>query len=203
MNPDDPTNCRSASSLSSSLLERIRLRDADAWQRLTALYGPVVYRWARQAGLQGCDASDVVQDVFRAVATNIAGFRRDRTGDSFQGWLWTITKNKIRDHYRRVASQPQAMGGTAAQQRVQQVPDAMLDQSESGTVSPNEIVERAKELVRLELDERTWKAFQRYAVDGAAAADVAKDLGLSVWSVYQAKSRVLRRLRQELADLID
>ncbi|HUY31871.1 MAG TPA: sigma-70 family RNA polymerase sigma factor [Pirellulales bacterium] len=87
---------------STSLLERVKTHDALAWRRLLALYGPLVYHWARQKRLQDQDASDIVQEVFRNVATHIGSFRRDREGDSFRGWLWTITRNKIRDQIAAV-----------------------------------------------------------------------------------------------------
>src|SRR5579884_1420898 len=71
-------------STSASLIKRAIARNADAWRRMSALYGPMVYRWARQSGLQSQDAADVVQEVFRSVATHLAGFHRDHPGDSFR-----------------------------------------------------------------------------------------------------------------------
>jgi RNA polymerase sigma-70 factor (ECF subfamily) len=63
------------------------------------------------------------------------------------------------------------------------------------------ISRRAMELVRAEFEPRTWEAWWKTAVEGRPAADVAADLGMSVTAVYKAKSRVLLRLRQELAGL--
>jgi RNA polymerase sigma-70 factor (ECF subfamily) len=59
------------------------------------------------------------------------------------------------------------------------------------------------DLVRGEFENRTWEAFWRTAVEDRPARDVADELGMSVLAVYKAKSRVLRRLRQELGDLVD
>src|SRR5262245_59702180 len=115
--PGGPSESGSAS-LASSLLVRLRGQDADAWRRLTTLYGPVVYDWCRAAGLQAEDAADVGQEVFQAVARGLADFRRQRPGDSFRGWLWTIAHNKMRDFWRRQAARPQAAGGSSAQQRL-------------------------------------------------------------------------------------
>ena len=61
---------------------------------------------------------------------------------------------------------------------------------------------RGLDLVRAEFENRTWEAFWRTAVEGHAPAHVAEDLGMSVPAVYKAKSRVLRRLRQELDELL-
>src|SRR5262245_29431146 len=67
-----------SASTSSTLLERVRAQDQEAWQRLVHLYSPLVYGWCRRSGLQDADAADVGQEVFRDVAGAIAGFRRDR-----------------------------------------------------------------------------------------------------------------------------
>jgi RNA polymerase sigma-70 factor (ECF subfamily) len=202
---NNPTDASEPSSISSTLLERVRARRPEAWERLVDLYGPVVYRWCRQAALRPEDAADLVQEVFAAVAAHVAEFRRDRPGDSFGAWLRTITRNRIRDHYRRRQGKPEARGGTDAQQQLAQIgeppepsdPSAACDDGLDAWLS-----RRGLELVRAEFENRTWEAFWRTTVEGHAPAHVAEDLGMSVQAVYKAKSRVLRRLRQELGELI-
>ena len=49
----------------------------------------------------------------------------------------------------------------------------------------------------------TWQAFLRHVQEGEPAGQVAEALGLSLNSVLLAKSRVLKRLRQEAAGLVD
>jgi RNA polymerase sigma-70 factor (ECF subfamily) len=48
-----------------------------------------------------------------------------------------------------------------------------------------------------------WHAFRRHVVEGARASQVAKELDVSVNVVLLAKSRILRRLRQEAAGFVD
>ena len=120
--------------------------------------------------------------------------------------MYTITRNKIRDHYRDAACQPRAIGGTDALIRWQDLTDE--DESDEGGGDANSevtrmLAHRALEVARSEFEERTWNAFLRTAVDGARPADVAADLGMTVGAVYKAKSRVLRRLREQLAGLIE
>src|SRR5438105_4437335 len=102
-------------STSLSLLQRVQGNQPRAWEQLVDLYAPLVYHWCRRAGLGSEDTADVFQEVFRAVAEHVAAFRRDRPGDTFRGWLRTITRNKLRDHFRRRQDQPRAHGGTDAQ----------------------------------------------------------------------------------------
>jgi RNA polymerase sigma-70 factor (ECF subfamily) len=186
-----------------SLLARARADDSDAWARLVQLYGPVVYRWARDAGLQPSDAADVVQDVFSSLTRHLARFSYEQPTDTFRGWLWTITRNRVRDHYRAHRQQARAAGGSDARERLEQLADHPPDvQSQSGLLELGGMKRRALELVRLEFDDRTWRAFWRTAVEGDRVADVAADLGISIWAIYKARSRVLQRLRNELDGLL-
>jgi RNA polymerase sigma-70 factor (ECF subfamily) len=196
-----------SSTISSSLLERIRGRQPDAWRRLVCLYGPVVYRWCRQYNVARDDAPDLVQEVFSAVALHIDGFQRRQPGDSFAAWLRTVTHNVVRGHFRARHDRPVAQGGTDAQQRFLQVPELP---EMTGPVEPRDpqeasglIMPIGLELVRAGFENRTWEAFRRVVIDRQSSAQVAMEMGMSVVAVYQAKSRVLRRLRQELDGLLE
>ena len=204
MASSDESNLGTIGSTSSSLLQRVLAQDPDAWNRLSELYGPVVLQWARQMKLREHDAADVVQDVFQAVAIHVHQFRRERPSDSFRGWLWTITRNKVRDHFRRLATRQEAVGGSEAFARLQQIPESPPDGVSTSAMEPAAagVVRRAMDLIRDEFEPHTWQAFWRLAVDGHSADEIARDLGLSKPAVRQAKYRVLRRLRQELDGLV-
>lgn len=204
---DDPDEQVTAdlSSTDSSLLVRVKAHDLAAWHELVRLYGPLVYEWCRRKGLQDADAADVGQEVFRAVAGGIERFRRDRPGDIFRGWLWGITRNKLRDHWRRKSTKADAEGGTEARRRLEQLSDP-LPSDDAEPTTPNdiqELLERALSLVENDFEPKTWRAFWGVSIDGRIPADVAGELGMTVGSVYVAKSRVLSRLRAELSDLDD
>ncbi|MBN1908674.1 MAG: sigma-70 family RNA polymerase sigma factor [Pirellulales bacterium] len=194
-----------ADATSLSLLGRAKKGEAASWRQLVDLYAPLLYEWCRRNRLQADDAADVVQNVFATVSKNFDRFRRDRPGDSFRGWLWTITRNKIRDHFRQRKGSPDAPGGTHAQMRMAEIPEAPPDLS---TVTPaavggNSLEQRAIEMVRAGVEDRTWQAFWRVAVADEDAVAVAEDLGMSVAAVYNAKYRIRKRIRQELEELIE
>lgn len=187
-------------STTSSLLQLVQAHDAKGWQRLVSLYGPLVYSWSRQTGLQAEDAADVVQDVFRSVAQHIGTFHRNSGG--FRAWLRTITRNKVTDHWRRRGGQAHAAGGSEAQRLLLEVP---ADESTSD-YRPSEIgavFHQAMRLIRSEFEEKSWKSFWAVTVEGRPAATVAAELGMSLNALYIAKSRILQRLRQEFGDLIE
>jgi RNA polymerase sigma-70 factor (ECF subfamily) len=202
-NSIDGTGAEATVSTSTSLLAQVKDKHPAAWQRFVDIYGPLVYQWCRQSRVAVEDAADVVQDVFVAVAEHIHDFRRDRPGDSLRGWLWTITRNKLRDHFRRLKRQVAARGGTDAQQMLASIPDHPPDSTTtpSGPVLDNRVERRALDLVRAGVEDRTWWAFWGLTVDARSAADLAEELDMNARTVYEAKYRVLRRLRQELDGL--
>jgi RNA polymerase sigma-70 factor (ECF subfamily) len=185
-----------------SLLERVQARDGDAWQRLVALYTPLVRYWCRQWSVDGADADDLCQEVFQAVAAGVEEFRRDRAAGTFRGWLRGITRHKLLDHRRRQRQRPAAAGGTDAYLRFLEVPEEHLPVLEEPEVEVAGLYRRALETVRGDFEEQTWQAFWRTAVGGEAAPDVATALGISAAAVRKAKSRVLHRLKEEVGDLI-
>jgi RNA polymerase sigma-70 factor (ECF subfamily) len=203
MRDSDANSTEQAGSTSNSLLARVRRADEEAWKRLVTLYGPLVHQWCRTAQLQSDDLADVFQDIFTTVHRSIQDFRSDRPGDSFRGWLRTIVRSKLVDHFRRQATQPVAAGGSQAVQRLRELPADEPDLERHAETENEILVRRAAELVRAEFAEHTWRAFWQTAVEGRPAKDVADDLNLSVVAVRQAKSRVLRRLRAEFSDLVD
>jgi RNA polymerase sigma-70 factor (ECF subfamily) len=188
---------------SPTLLERIKADDATAWNRLVALYAPLVYRWCRRWGLPEQEIADVFQDIFQAVSTHIAGFRKEKEGDTFRGWLRTIAHNKVRDHFRKMGREPGGAGGTEAQFRLSMIPSSQLpDEEDSSDARTDQgLFRRALELIRSEFEERTWLAFWLTAVEDRGPHDVAEELRMSPGAVRVAKSRVLRRLREELGEL--
>jgi RNA polymerase sigma-70 factor (ECF subfamily) len=193
----------SSTSTHRSLLQRARGRDPDAWERMIALYGPLVLGWCRAGGLRDDDAADVFQDVFQSVALHLSGFQRDRTGDTFRGWLRTITRNKVNDFYRRREKEPEGVGGSEARNQLAEIAEVLPDEA-PGSADPaeTELLHRALAMIRAEFEPRTWEAFWQTAVDGRSAADVGADLDMTPGAVRVAKSRVLHRLRTDLGDLL-
>jgi RNA polymerase sigma-70 factor (ECF subfamily) len=202
---DDRVNQDEASSATSlSLLERARGQDQVAWERLVNLYSPLVDRWCREAGLQEADGCNVRQEVFLAVYRKLGDFRRDRPGDTFRGWLRTITHSKLVDHWRAAQTAVPGQGGSAALNQLLQVPAPEPDSSDrpADTAETNLLYRTVLDMVRHEFQENTWQAFWRVALEEQSPADVAADLQMSVNAVYLAKKRVLDRIRQEFRDLI-
>jgi RNA polymerase sigma-70 factor (ECF subfamily) len=192
-------------STSPTLFEQVKQRDTEAWSRFAELYSPLVYRWARQCGLQASDAADVVQEVFTSVARTINNFQTDEPTASLRGWLWTITRNQVRLYFRRLKGRPAAVGGSTAnyflgQQPAEESGSSLIERDEApaGFDVQASLVHRAVQLMRQDFQPQTWQAFWRLVVDGCSVAEVAEQLGLTPGAVRQAKFRVLTRLQSEL-----
>jgi RNA polymerase sigma-70 factor (ECF subfamily) len=186
-----------------SLLQRLRVtgpaeKTVTAWEEFVDLYTPLLYSWARRLGLQVSDSSDLVQDVFVILVRKLPDFHYD-PHKSFRAWLRTIFMNRWRDLGRRPATtSPQAAVAELAQLIS---PDKAGEQEEAEY--REHLVRRALELMRHEFQAATWKACWEHAVNGRPAVDVARELGMSVNAVYLARSRVLRRVREYLEELLD
>jgi RNA polymerase sigma-70 factor (ECF subfamily) len=201
-NPNESDDGPQSTATFRGLLERVKVDDEAAWHRLIDLYAPLVYRWCRRDGLPEQDAADVFQDVFQSVAVHIADFRKEKQGDTFRGWLRTITRNKVRDQFRRSRRQPAGEGGSEALLRLSALPEALPPDGDDSSEEEADggLFGQALSLIRSEFEPRTWQAFWLTAVEGRSPDDISGELAMSPGAVRVAKSRVLRRLREELGE---
>src|SRR5262245_18495299 len=166
------------------------------------MYLPLIRRWiGRIPGLE-YDVDDVSQEVLLVLIREIPRFDRRREG-SFRAWLRQVAVNRVRVY----GMQRHRQIGAVADQI-----EGFLDQmADSNTLLARQfdqehdkhVCDALLSAVRSDFTQATWDAFQRFAVDGRPAADVARELGLTVNGVVKAKSRVLNRLRRETAGLLD
>jgi len=177
---------------SASLLDRLRRPDdAEAWARFVELYTPLLHRWACRLGLQEADAADLVQDVFGVLLRKLPEFTYDPER-SFRGWLRTVLVNHWRNRPRRTATPLTA-------DPLSPDPAADLQDDEYRRY----LVGRALQVMQTDFEPSTWRACWESVAQGRPAAEVAEELGISVAAVYIARSRVLRRLREELWGLLE
>jgi RNA polymerase sigma-70 factor (ECF subfamily) len=190
-------------STSLSLLERARRREPQAWDRLVEVYRPLVLYWCRRGNVHGPDAEDVSQEVFAAAAHGLDGFHRDQPGDTFRGWLRGITHNQVLLWFRRNQGRPEAVGGPAGWDQLQEIADPFAGADEQEQAEVGQLYHRALGLLRGHFEDRTWQAFCRTVLDGRSPASLTAELGMTANAIRQAKARVLRRVKEEVGDLLD
>jgi len=177
--------------------------DGDDWNRLVGVYTPLLRAWLQRAGVPESDRADLAQDVLVVVVREIGGFERRGSG-AFRGWLRAILLNRVRAHFARPATRDRAAGGSSAAERFNELADPASALSKQWDREHDEhVAARALARAREAFTASTWAAFQRHVLDGVPAAEVARELGMTAEAVYQARSRILRKLRQELDGLLD
>ncbi len=178
-----------------SLLVRLRDQaDADAWRTFVDVYAPAIFAFARRSGLQPADASDLTQEVCRALANALPGFDYDPERGRFRGWVFGVVRNQLRMFQRT------RLRRGRAQELLVDVPDDTASET-FDLECRRRLFAWACERVKPTVNAVTWSAFWRLAVDSASGETVAKETGLSVAAVYLAKSRVLAKLRLAVADV--
>ena len=183
---------------STSLLIRLREpTDQAAWSRFVNLYGPLIYHWAKRTGLKEEDASDLVQDVMALLIRKLPAFEYDKSR-SFRSWLKTVTLNKWRETCRRksIPTHEASLSGLC------NIPEKQADEFWDADYRKY-VVSRAMDLMKQDFQPKTWQACRRYVLGEAKPDELAAEYGISVWTIYSAKSRLIKRLREELDGMLD
>ena len=182
-----------------SLLVRIQgSQDEEAWREFVAIYRPVVYRLARQRGLQDADAEDLAQRVLIAVQRAIGNWKADPTKGRFRVWLARIARNAIINALTRHPADA-AAGGTSIRELLEKQP-APDEQTQASLLHEHRrsLFRWAAERVLPEFRDGTWEAFWLTTVEGMRVEEAGRALGKSLGAIYAARSRVMRRLKDEI-----
>ncbi len=182
---------------SATLLDLLRTSpDEVAWGRLNELYRPLLLDWLQRDPVLRNDAEDLAQEILMVVYRELPDFERKRKG-SFRKWLRTILDFRVKGHRRNSQSTPLPLGMETDDGPLAELVD---DHSELAQRWDREhdayVVDHLLKLIAKEFIELHVRAFRRHVLDGVRPAETAKELGVSIAVVWQAKSRILRRLRE-------
>jgi RNA polymerase sigma factor (sigma-70 family) len=183
-----------------SLLLRVRdPGDAEAWRLFVTIYAPIVYQFTRRRGLQDADATDLTQEVMSEVARSIRSFEYDPARGRFRDWLLAITRRIL---YRFNARQARRQERGCDESELEAVEDERADFEWSDAFNAR-VLRVAMERIEPCFEPITWRAFEHVWVENRSAAETARELSLRIEQVYLAKSRVLKRLSQEIEDIVE
>jgi RNA polymerase sigma-70 factor (ECF subfamily) len=190
---------------SHSLLEHVRAHaDPDSWQRLVALYTPLLQTWMRRYDvLAAADVDDLTQEVLLAVARDLPTFDHRSEPGAFRRWLRVILIHRLRNFWRARQHRPMAVGGSDFLKQLEQLEDAGSVLSQLWDHEHDRhVLNRLLDEIEPRFAPLTWQAFRRQVLDGASAETVAHELNMPLPSVYAAKSRIVKALRQLAAGLV-
>jgi RNA polymerase sigma-70 factor (ECF subfamily) len=186
----------SSTRTSTSLIARVgqSIVDQSAWVEFVHRYAPPVRHWCRKWRLQEADAEDITQTVLSKLAAKMRGFCYN-PAQSFRAYLKTITRFACLDFIG--ARRPDAgAGGTTALDLLHEA--TLPGKDDHGISFDQESLTRAAERVRQRVEPHTWEAFLLTTREGLSGAEAAQRLGMKVATVFKAKSKIQKMLRQEL-----
>jgi RNA polymerase sigma-70 factor (ECF subfamily) len=184
-----------------SLILRVRdLGDGASWHDFLAIYQPVVFRMARQRGLQEADAQDVMQTVFLSIARAIDGWVDGPAQPPFRAWLTTIARNAITKALTR-RPRDVATGSSSISDLLANQPQREITPEKIALETRHEIVRWACEQIRVEFSEEIWRIFWVTSIDGVPVAKIARETGRSAGSIYVARFRVIARLKEKVSEV--
>ena len=186
---------------SESLLQRLgntsSVRRADAWQTFSQLYTPLIFYWGRKIGLQSPDAADLVQDVMAIVFQKLPQFQYDAS-KSFRGWLRKVTLNQYRQQCRRqklktVEASDSLLANCTGPDAAEQTWDQDYARS---------LFRQALQTMQADFSKPVWDALQQLLTSGQPVTSVASANNINPTTLYSARDRLIKKLRQRLEGLL-
>jgi RNA polymerase sigma-70 factor (ECF subfamily) len=200
-------NDASSSDTRVSLLASLReARNATSWNEwwktFVAAYAPLVYRYARRRGLQDADAADVTQEVLAETARCLPTFEYKPERGRFRGWLGLLTRRQLARFFAKQQRDASRTNGATDHDVLAELA-APQSEAEWTDTFHGQLLRTALDRIRPHFEPPTWQAFAQVWLHQRTAAEAAANLNLPIDAIYLAKSRVLKRLREELLHLAE
>jgi RNA polymerase sigma-70 factor (ECF subfamily) len=172
-----------------------------AWDQFALMYRPVIYRLARRRGLQDADAQDLAQRVLISVASAIGSWEKSSESVRFRHWLRRVARNAIINALSRQPQDRAAGGSTVQELLLDQPGDDPEADAQIELEYRRELYLRAAKIVRGDVEPETWRAFEITVIEERSIDEAAVELDKSIGTIYAARSRIMRRLRQAVQEL--
>jgi RNA polymerase sigma-70 factor (ECF subfamily) len=183
-----------------TLLQQAGGGEPQAWAELDRLYRPFVRGWYRAQGVPRADADDLTQEVLAALALELPAFEHNGRTGAFRTWLRAACLHRLLGHRRGERRRGRPVGGSDFQERLHEIEGAASNAWDRE--HDRAVLRHLFARISAEFEPATLEAFEQLVMEERPAATVASALGMTVGAVYVAKSRVLRRLREEATRLI-
>lgn len=188
----------------STVLRELRdFSNRAAWEQFAERFRRPIVSFARTLGLSTIDAEDVAQETLLAFAEAFRRGQYDRAKGRLSRWLFGIA-------YRQALNERRSGARAAARGAGGSDPDAILrnvPDEDAATVSwdhewEQALLQQCLDQVRDEVEPVTFRAFELVVRGERSPAEAAAELGVPIKLIYNAKHRVLKRIR-ELRSALD
>lgn len=178
-----------------------RLRDRSnpvGWTEFNARYRELLFRYARRRGASHLEAEDVAQEVTMYLFKAMERFEYNPARGRFRGYLHCAVANALSRRQARNARQEKTVNPETL--------EALTDGSDAADAEWEREwqlhkLRTALQAVSSEFEPVTLDAFRMHVLAGCSVEDSAARLEISKSSVYQAKCRVLKRLREQIEQM--
>ena len=178
-----------------SLLDSLRKNDNSGWEEFRTIYAPLVHLLARKHCLTESESEELLQDVCVTIFQRKAISKYNPQVGLFRTYLGRIITNCANDILRKRPPSPVSL----STQRFNDIPAPSPSPAELAQAWEEFILEKALAEIRSRCDDLTYLAFDFHARKNRPAKEVAEALGISEQKVFQASSRITRRLRETIA----
>ena len=192
----------------SSLINRLKATmNGESWEVFFNTYWELIYSVARRKGLSEADSQDIVQETILKVHKSLERFQYNRERGSFKGWLRTITRSRLVEHYKKQQRQP------PTQQPRENEDDPLVNLADPQGPELDRIwseewsrslIQRSLTFLKQQVSLKQYQIFKCHCIDEWSVKEVCDALNVNAAQVYMAKQRVgkifaakLERLKQE------
>jgi len=187
-----------------SLLLRARAGDEGAWDDLSRLYRPLICAYLRRQSVPEADQDDLVQEILLAIVRGLPAFEHSGRPGAFRAWLRAIAYNQSCNYWRSPARRTSTQVDGVAEETLAGLEDPSHSLNRFWEEEHDRyVLRRLIDLIELEFEPATVRAFRRVALEGASGAEVADELGMTIAAVYAGRSRVMKRLKEVAEGLFD
>lgn len=193
------------SKTSASLILRLQdPGDHAAWSQFAEIYEPLIARMATQMGMQPADVAESTQEVLMHLTSVVRQWRPREQAGSFRSWLRQVARNVMIRFLQTRDYRCMGTGDTGVHLNLAENSDRLGHESQLYDIEfRHQVFGWVVNKIENDFQRPTWQAFWLTMVENQPIKDVATDLKISVGAVYIARSRVMRRLQNEVKKLID
>lgn len=187
-----------------SLLDRLKdTSNRKEWEIFVSLYHPLIAKYLKNFTIPVEDVEDLSQETLVATYRALPAFLHNGHVGAFRKWLRTIVQQRALNHLRN-RKRDRSISISSCSDSLEAF-EAHCNSLEEAWDKEHDhyVLDRLLNLIEPEFTTTTWLAFRRQVIDGESTSNVASGLGISVNAALIAKSRVMRKLRELSAGLVD